>query len=120
MCALPVTVENIWIQTVPIRNGLVSLDLSDPESPKEVGYVNLGEGNYPHWIALEPSERRIVVTGFGDMRNSVMMVTVDPMTGALAIDHDFGENGISSFGGTKWPHGSTGPAIPHGSVFSIP
>ncbi len=120
MCALPVTVENYWIQTVPIRNGLVSLDLNDPDNPKEVGYVNLGEGNYPHWIALEPSERRIVVTGFGDMLNNVMMVTVDPMTGALAIDHDFGEDGIASFGGTDWPHGSTGPAVPHGSVFSIP
>lgn len=120
MCALPVTVENFWIQTVPSRNGLVSLDLSDPDNPKEVGYVNLGEGNYPHWIALEPSERRIVVTGFGDMLNNVMMVNVDPMTGALAIDHDFGENGIASFGGTDWPHGSTGPAVPHGSVFSIP
>lgn len=120
MCALPVTVENFWIQTVPSRNGLVSLDLSDPDNPKEIGYVNLGEGNYPHWIALEPSERRIVVTGFGDMLNNVMMVNVDPMTGALAIDHDFGENGIASFGGTDWPHGSTGPAVPHGSVFSIP
>jgi len=120
MCALPVTVENFWIQTVPARNGLVSLDLSDPDNPREVGYLDFGEGLYPHWIALEPSERRIVVTGFGGMLNNVMMVIVDPMTGALAIDHDFGEDGIASFGGTDWPHGSTGPAVPHGSVFSIP
>ena len=120
MCALPVTVENFWIQTVPARNGLVSLDLSDPSNPREVGYLDFGDGIYPHWIALEPSGRRIVVTGFGDMLNSVMMVTVDPMTGALAIDHDFGEDGISSFGGTNWPHGSAGPAVPHGSVFSNP
>ena len=54
------------------------------------------------------------------MLNNVMMVTVDPITGALAIDHDFGEDGKASFGGTDWPHGSTGPAVPHGSVFSIP
>ncbi len=120
LCALPVTTGHFWIQTVPSRNGLVSLDLSDPDNPKEVGYVNLGEGKYPHWIALEPSERRIVVTGFGGMLNSVMMVTVNRMTGALAIDHDFGEDGITSFGGINWPHGSTGAAIPHGSVFAIP
>ena len=63
----------------------MSLDLSDPSNPREVGYLDFGEGAYPHWIALEPSERRIVVTGFGDMLNSVMMVTVDPMTSALAI-----------------------------------
>lgn len=120
MCALPVTTGQFWIQTVPIRNGIVSLDLSDPDNPKEVGYANLGEGNYPHWIALEPSERRIVVTGSGGMLNSVMMITVDPVTGALAIDHDFGEDGIASFSGSNWPHGLTGPAVPHGSVFSIP
>ena len=82
--------------------------------------VSLGDDHYPHWIALEPNERRIVVTGFGDMRNSVSMVTVDPTTGALAVDHAFGEDGTSSFGGTDGPHGSTGPARPHGSVFSNP
>ncbi len=120
LCALPVSLGHFWIQTVPSRNGLVTLDLSDPNNPREVGYVSLGDDHYPHWIALEPNERRIVVTGFGDMRNSVSMVTVDPMTGALAVDHAFGEDGTSSFGGTDWPHGSTGPARPHGSVFSNP
>ncbi len=119
-CALAVTFGRFWVQTVPSRHGLVTLDLSDPSKPEEVSYLYLGDGVYPHWIALEPSEQRVVVTGFGNMLNSVMMVTVDPMTGALAIDHDFGEDGITSFGVINWPHGSTGPAVPHGSVFSIP
>lgn len=120
LCALPVSLGHFWIQTVPSRNGLVALDLSDPNNPREVSYVSLGAGHYPHWIALEPNERRIVVTGYGDMQNSVSMVTVDPTTGALAIDYAFGDDGTSSFGGTNWPHGSTGPARPHGSVFSNP
>ena len=118
LCALPVTVSSYWIQTVPSRNGLVALDLSDPSSPKEVSYVNLGDGRFPHWIALEPSNKRIVVTGFGGMLNSVMMVSLDPATGTLAIDRSFGENGIADFGRTEWPHGSTGAAVPHGSVFA--
>jgi len=120
MCASPVTVENFWIQTVPIRNGIVSLDLSDPDNPKEVGYVNLGEGNYPHWIALEPNGKRIVLTGFGNIRNKVTMINFDPEAGSLAIDREFGQGGTTDFAGTDWPHGSTGAAVPHGSVFSIP
>jgi hypothetical protein len=40
--------------------------------------------------------------------------------GSLSIDHDFGENGIIDFDRDNWPHGDTGPAVPHGSIFSIP
>lgn len=49
MCALPVTVGHFWIRTVPTRNGLVVLDVSDPSEPQEVGYVFMGEGHIPHW-----------------------------------------------------------------------
>jgi hypothetical protein len=119
-CALAMPLGNFWIQTVPARNGIAALDLSIPSSPKEVGFVNLREGNYPHWIALEPNEQRIVVTGFGEMLNDVMMVNVDPVTGALSVDRAFGRDGISSLAGPDWPHGSTGAAVPHGAVFSIP
>lgn len=120
LCALAVPLQNFWIQTVPARNGIVALDLSAPNSAKEISYVNLGDSNYPHWIALEPNERRIVVTGFGEMRNDVMMISVDPKTGALAVDRAFGVDGSTSFAGPDWPHGSTGAAVPHGSVFSKP
>ncbi|HXV64432.1 MAG TPA: hypothetical protein VEK15_27285 [Vicinamibacteria bacterium] len=120
LCALPVTVGPYWVQTVPSRNGLVTLDLGDPSSPKEVSYLSLGEGRLPHWIALEPGSRRIVATGYGGMLHSVMMVIIDPATGALAIDRSFGEDGVADFGRTEWPHGSTGAAVPHGSVFAIP
>ena len=119
-CALAVTFGRFWVQTVPSRNGLVTLDLANPPDPQEVHYLNLGEGLFPHWIALEPNGKRIVVTGFGEMLNKVMMLRVDSTTGALSVDRAFGVNGSTSFSGPDWPHGSTGTAIPHGSVFSNP
>lgn len=120
LCALPITVGTYWVQTVPSRNGLVTLDLGEPGSPKEVSYLNLGEGRLPHWIALEPGNRRLVATGYGGMQHSVMMIAIDPATGALSIDRTFGESGVADFGRAEWPHGSTGAAVPHGSVFAVP
>jgi hypothetical protein len=119
-CSLPVTASHYWIQTVATRNGLVSVDLTDPTYPKEAGFVGFGRGHIPHWVAIEPNERRIVVTGFGEMRNNIVMVEFDESDGSLSIDHDFGENGVANFDRTAWPHGATGAAVPHGSIFSNP
>lgn len=119
-CALAVTFGNHWVQTVPSRNGLVTLDLANPADPQEVDYLNLGDGHFPHWIALEPSENRIVVTGFGEMLSQVIMVKVDSKTGSLSLDSAFGIDGVADFTGPEWPHGSTGAAVPHGSLFSNP
>ena len=120
LCALPVVVGDYWIQTVPARTGLVAIDVSDPSNAKEVAYVNLGDGREPHWISLEPGGKRIVVTGYGEQLHSVTMVSVDPASGAMSIDRSFGENGVVSFARPDWPHGPSGAAVPHGSVFSNP
>ena len=119
-CALPALFGNYWVQTVPSRTGLVTLDLSDPRQPREVASISLGESTWPHWIAREPEGNRIIVTGFGKLYHAAMIVTVDPETGGLEIDRDFGVNGMVDFDRQDWPHGSTGPAVPHGSVFSNP
>lgn len=118
-CALPVTFNRFWVNTVPARNGLVAFDLSDMENVEEVGYVNLGENVRPHWISLEPDHERIVVSGDAALLNGVMMVEAEPDTGTLSIDSDFGDGGTVNFARENWPHGSTGPAVPHGAVFSI-
>ncbi len=120
MCALPVTVNQFWVQTVPSRNGLVTLDMSETRVPREVGYVFLGADVVPHWISLSPDGKRIVVTGFGAALHSVIVVNLDPDNGGLEVDRSFGDDGTVDFGRTDWPHGSSGPAIPHGSVFSLP
>lgn len=112
-CALPVVVGRYWIQTVPARRALVSLDLGDLSSPREVSAVELGDDFWPHWIAGEPGGGRIVATG-----PRTVVVRVDRETGALALDEEFADEGSFDFGVSTWPHGETGPAIPHGAVFS--
>lgn len=119
-CALPVTIGKYWVQTVPSRNALVSLDLSDIENPREVSSVSLGPDHWVHWISAESDGSRILVTGYQDMSNKLAMVEFDPSTGQLVIDATFGREGFVEFNRTHWPHGETGSAVPHGAVFSTP
>ena len=123
-CALPVVAGNHWIQTVPAAHGLVALDVSNPGEPREVARLSLGDDDWPHWIALSPDGRRIVVTGYAGTRHRILVVDVDPATGAMTLDEDFRDPGSSrpgiSFDRPDWPHGASGPADPHGAVFSGP
>jgi hypothetical protein len=90
---------------------VVSLDLSDPAAPWEVARLMLPDGWVPHWLALEPNSRRLVLTGYGAMADRVVLLTHDPATGALAIDDRFRE------AGTTIP-GVRVTGVPHGAVFS--
>lgn len=120
-CAVPVVVGDFWIQPVPSAHAVVALDVSDPSSPREVSRVTLGPRNFPHWLALDRSGGRIVVADRGDGEPRIFVLTVDPETGALAIDERFRDPGSErpgvDFGRSDWPHGSTGAARPHGSIF---
>jgi hypothetical protein len=116
-CALPVVAGRFWIQSVPADNALVTLDVQQPGSPREVHRVSLGSGHWPHWISLEPGGRRIVITGYRNTRYLVILAKLDRSTGAVVVDSQFGEGGVS-FNRRSWPHGSSGPADPHGAVFS--
>jgi hypothetical protein len=80
-CALPAVSGHFWIQTVPAEHALVALDVRQPEAPREVGRVSLGPGHWPHWISLEPGDRRLVVTGYQGTRHRVIVVTVRPGDG---------------------------------------
>ncbi len=123
-CALPVVAGDHWIQTVPAAHALVALDVSRPGEPREVARLTLGEDDWPHWIALSPDGRRIVVTGYAGTRHRILLVDVDPSSGAMTVDEDFRDPGSDrpgiSFDRRDWPHGASGPADPHGAVFSGP
>ena len=123
-CAVPVVVGHYYLVTVPAWSAVVSLDISDPSAPREVGRATLRAGDVPHWIAVSPNQRRVVVTGYGDLRNRVMMLRFDPVTGALALDERFRERGATEPGyrmdDKTWPHGGNAKGIPHGAVFSRP
>lgn len=121
-CAVPVVANNLWIQTVPELHGLVALDVTNPEQPHEVSRLVLGDEDWPHWISLEPGGRRIVVTGYAGTRHRILMIDLDGMTKQMSVDSAFTSPGARlpgvSFDRADWPHGVTGPADPHGVVFS--
>ncbi len=147
-CMVPAVAGKYWIQTVshgkphkasidlggphemPMANNsdewhaLVVLDVSNPAKPVEVSRLKLEMLDYPHWLSVEPSGRRLVLTGFEELQNRVMLIDISDK-GELTIDSRFtsadsgGRPGIV-FKSDKWPHGGTGLAVPHGAVFSRP
>lgn len=121
-CAIPVIAGDYYLVTVPAWSAVVSLDISDPSHPREVGRVTLDSTDVPHWIAMSPDQRRVVLTGYGTLQHRVLIIDFDPATGALALDERFREPGASAPGfrmdDKTWPHGGSAKAVPHGSVFS--
>jgi hypothetical protein len=121
-CAVPVVLGNFWIQPSATEDAIVALDLTDPARPREVSRVSV-EAPFiaPHWLALDPSGTRIVVTA--DYPTYwVLLINVDPVTGHLSVDERFRDAGAERpgvrFDREEWPHGATGSAMPHGAVFS--
>lgn len=122
-CALPVVAGNYWVATVPDSHALVSLDISNSSKPVEVSRLVLGENEKPHWIALEPNGKRIVISGGkGALESRLLIAKIDVKTGKLRLDETFREKGSTqpgiSFDREDWPHGKNGRGIPHGAVFS--
>jgi hypothetical protein len=120
-CAVPAVMGNLWISPSATENALVVYDLSDRALAREISRLVLdGPFREPHWIALDPTAPRIVVTA-GVEEPWVMLANVDPATGALSIDERFRDAGAAhagvSFNRASWPHGASGKAMPHGAVF---
>jgi len=119
-CGVPTIVGHYLIQSVPIVNGVIVLDLSNPAKPTEVSRLQLGEGLIPHWTGWDAKAERVVVTGIGDLHR-LFLLKLDQKTGAISIDtafHDADGKPGFNFDDRKWPHGWTGSANAHGVVFS--
>lgn len=123
-CAVPVVVGHYYLVTVPAWSAVVSLDISNPAAPREVSRIALGADDVPHWIAVSPDQRRVVVTGYGTLRHRVVLLHFDPATGGLSLDERFREPGASEPGyrmdDKTWPHGGHAKGLPHGAVFGRP
>ena len=123
-CAIPVVVGHYYLVTVPAWSAVVSLDVRNPASPREVSRVTLGPDDVPHWIAVSPDHARVVVTGYRSLRHRVVIARFDAATGALSLDDRFREEGATAPGyrldDKTWPHGGRAKGIPHGAVFSRP
>lgn len=112
-CAIPVVSGRYLIITVPSIPAVVSMDVSDLSKPREASRLTLGVGDIPHWISLEPSTRRLVITGYGELKRRVLMAMFDSTSGALALDPRFKEPG------SERP-GFSVAGGPHGAVFGPP
>lgn len=123
-CAIPVVRGNHYVVTVPAYAGVVSLDISDPSTPREVSRVSFDSTDVPHWISMSPDGRRIVVTGYASMAHRVELLNFDAASGALSRDTLFRDAGATAPGvrmdNKTWPHGGTAAGVPHGAVFSRP
>lgn len=111
-CGVPTLAGQYWIQTAMSGHSLISVDVSDLSHVREVGRLTLGDNELPHWVSKEPGGNRIVITGFGSLSTHILFAAIDPRTGALTMDSrriDFDRH---------WPDGWSGPAMPHGSLFS--
>ncbi len=120
-CAVPVIVGRYEVVPIAYAHEIVSLDLTDPAKPVEVGGLRTDSTFLPHWSSPDARSDRIVVTGQGDGEARVMMIRLDRANGRLSWDERFRESGATrrgvSFDRTSWPHGPAGPAMPHGAVF---
>ncbi|HZK79018.1 MAG TPA: hypothetical protein VFC35_08920, partial [Gemmatimonadaceae bacterium] len=122
-CGVPVLTGHYWLQTVPDAHALVAMDITDPMHPREVSRVNVGDDEAPHWISIDPTGRRVVLNSSGGGKgNRLFVINFDPKNGQLTFDDKFRDAGSTRPGidltGKTWPHGFTGKAAPHGTVFS--
>lgn len=113
-CEVPVVVGNFLVEAMQSGHAIVSLDMHDPEHPREVSRILLPPDEYPHWLALEPGGNRLVITGYGALDTKVRFATIDRRIGKLTLESD-----VINFT-RAWPDGWNGSAIPHGAVFSNP
>ena len=122
-CGVPLLTSHYWLAPVPALHALVSLDITDPEHPREVSTLDVGGDEKPHWVAIDRTGRRIVLSSAGaGTSNRILIIDFDPSTGKLSMDEKFRDAGATRPGvrltDRSWPHGFHGTAWPHGTVFS--
>ena len=120
-CGVPILTGHYWLQPVPAMHGVIVLDVTDPTKPREVSRASVGDDESPHWIAIDHSQRRVVLNS-GGRGNRLFILNFDPATGAISVDQRFRDPGTARAGilltGANWPSGFVGNVVPHGAVFS--
>lgn len=120
-CATPVVIGNYWIQADAPNHRVFSLDVRDLSNVRLVSSITFDERQRPHWVATDGS-RVVVVNEPGPTAERRMwMLRFDRACGRLALDSAFRDSGSTrpglAFDRASWPHGATGTAVPHGTVF---
>jgi hypothetical protein len=120
-CAMPVVIGDYWVQANAPGHRVFSLDIHDLKNIRPVSSVSFDDRQRPHWLATDGS-RVVVVNEPGPAAERRMwMLQLNRATGELTLDRDFRDAGSSrpglAFDRPNWPHGATGTAVPHGTVF---
>jgi hypothetical protein len=120
-CSVPLVAGKFWIMPIAYAHRYATLDISDPEHPREVASFKTDSTFFPHWIAADPLSDRVVVTDQGDGPPMVMIAHLDRATGRLRWDEKFRDAGSAkpgvSYRRDSWPNGLKGMAMPHGALF---
>lgn len=120
-CAMPLVIGDYWVQADAANHRVYSLDIHDLKNVRSVSSVAFDDKQRPHWLATDGS-RIVVVNEPGPLAERRMwMLHVDRTNGHIALDPAFRDAGSYrpgiAFDRTNWPHGATGTAVPHGTVF---
>ena len=119
---VPLLIGHYWIQSLSSVHALATYDIADLAHVREVSRITFDDKQKPHWIAADAGGRRIVLNSGEYGEHRLFMVNFDPQTGSLSLDKNFRDAASAQAGvsmdGKAWPHGFTGDAYPHGTVFS--
>jgi hypothetical protein len=120
-CALPVVIGDYWVQASATDHRVFSLDVHDLKNVRTVSSVSFDERQRPHWLATDGSRIVVVNEPSATAERRMWMLQLNRANGQIAIDPDFRDAGSTrpgiAFDRADWPHGATGAAVPHGTVF---
>jgi hypothetical protein len=120
-CAMPVVIGDYWVQANASDHRVFSLDIHDLKNVRAVSSVSFDERQRPHWLATDGSRIVVVNEPSPTAERRMWMLQVNRTNGQLTLDRDFRDAGSSrpglAFDRAAWPHGATGNAVPHGTVF---
>lgn len=120
-CSVPVILGRYMVMPIAYAHRYATIDISDPDHPREVASFPTDSTFFPHWASIDPGTDRIVVTDQGDGVPMVKIMHLDPSTGRLSWDERFRDQGAVapgvSYHRASFPNGVKGMAMPHGAVF---
>lgn len=120
-CATPVVIGDYWVQAHANDHRVFALDVSDLKNVREVSSVSFDERQRPHWVATDGTRVVVVNEPAPSAERRIWMLKIDRATGQLTLDRDFRDANSDrpgiAFDRKSWPHGDTGNAVPHGTVF---
>lgn len=120
-CGVPVVDGRWWVMPVGRAHRLVTFDISNPAAPREVARFATEADFKPHWSAKDAGSDRIVVGAELGGEQGMLILRLDPRTGALRLDDRLrsstGRPGYIDLALEQWPHGASGPAWGHAALF---